>query len=279
MRVNKKQSIPRAEIGVLGGSGFYDLVDSPREVEVETAFGLPSDKVRVGTINGRRVAFIARHGQGHKLAPHKIPYRANLMAFKMMGVKRVISPAAVGSLNPLVRPGDFVIVDQFVNWSWGRDDTYYSGEKVEGIKKSDRVAHMAMADPYCKELRKVAGRSCVKLDISHHLSGTIVVIGGPRFSTRAESKFFGSQGFDIINMTAYPEVALARELGMCYVNIGLVTDFDVGVGNIKPVSIGEVFRVFKENNEKVKELIYLIVGGISSARKCGCERHAARAIV
>jgi 5'-methylthioadenosine phosphorylase len=286
MTANKrqKQSISRAEIGVIGGSGFYDLFDNPKEFEIETMFGAPSDRVMLGRINQRRVAFIPRHGRGHVLPPHRIPYKANLWAFKQMGVKRIIAPAAVGSLNALIRPGDFVICDQFINWTKvdRRDDTFYHAEALEGIKHSERVVHFSMAEPYCKELRQVANRAAQKLKIVHHQTGTVVVIEGPRFSTRAESRFFSAQGWDMVNMTVYPEVVLARELGMCYVNIGLVTDWDAGLEgnkNIKSVTTKEVLRVFRQNNQKAKELIYSIIGDIPRTRKCHCDKYLDEAVI
>ena len=295
-----EQKIPRAEIGVFGGSGFYDLLENPQAVEIETPFGKPSDKVMIGKIEGRRVAFIPRHGSSHKLPPHKIPYKANLWLMKKMGVKRIISPAAVGSLNSLVKPGDFVIADQFVNWTRSRQDTFYHGAgeleqagssqetganlKRTGanvIKKSNRVAHFSLADPYCKELKKLAIKCSKDLKINYHQTGTVVVIDGPRFSSRAESKFFSSQGWDIINMTIYPEVALARELGMCYVNIGLVTDYDTGLegSNIKPVNIKEVFKIFNKNNKLVKELIFRMIKNMPKEFKCDCDKFLDEAII
>lgn len=282
MNSEKKQFIPRAEIGVIGGSGFYDLLEKEQEVEVATPFGAPSDKVRLGRVVGHRVAFLPRHGQGHKIPPHKIPFKANLFALKKMGVKQIISPAAVGSLNPLIKPGDFVICNQFINWTKKREDTFYNGQEIEGLKKSGRVVHVSLADPYCPELRRLANRCCQKLNIPHHETGTVVVIDGPRFSTRAESRLFASQGGDIINMTIYPEVVLARELGMCYVNIGLVTDYDVGLighKNIKPVTIKEVLKIFNENNQKVKDLIFEIIKNLPQERKCGCEKFIDEAVV
>lgn len=278
----KKQTTPKAEIGVLGGSGFYDLIENAKEIEIETPFGLPSDKIKLGAIAKRRVAFLPRHGADHKLPPHKIPYKANLWAFKKMGVKRIISPAAVGSLNKFIKPGDFVICDQFVNWNCNRDGTFYHGQLVDGVKKSERVAHFSCADPYCKELRRVAIKSCEKLDIPNHQTGTVVIIQGPRFSTRAESRFFSNQGWDIINMTIYPEVILARELGICYCNIGLVTDYDVGLvdnKNIKPVTTKEIIKVFNQNNQKVKELIFEMIVNIPKERKCGCDGFLEEAVV
>jgi len=273
------KKIPRAEIGVFGGSGFYDLLDPPagglQEHEIETPFGKPSDKISVGKIGDKKVAFIPRHAHGHKIPPHKINYKANVWAMKKMGVKRIISPAAVGSLNPLIKPGDFVICDQFVNWNCQRDDTFYHGELVDNVKKSDHVAHFSSANPYCDELRKNIVKYCQKLNINFHQTGTVVVIQGPRFSTKAESRFFTNQGWDIINMTAYPEVVLARELGICYSNIGLVTDYDAGLigDKVKPVNIKEVIKVFNENNKKVKELIFEVIKSIPKQRKCKCEEY------
>lgn len=279
-----KIKIPRAEIGVFGGSGFYDLIENSKEFKIKTPFGKPSDKISIGMINKKRVAFIQRHGQGHKLPPHKIPYKANVWAMKKMGVKRIISPAAVGSLNPFIKPGDFVICDQFINWTKNRDDTFYHGIETEGIKRTDHVAHFSMADPYCVELRKTAAKTCKKLNINFHSTGTGVVIEGPRFSTRAESKFFSDQGWHIIGMTMYPEVVLARELGICYTSIGLVTDYDVGLVDnktIKPVTTKEVIKVFTENNEKVKELIFEMINNIPkhSNKKCKCEKYLDEAVI
>ncbi|PIT89769.1 S-methyl-5'-thioadenosine phosphorylase [Candidatus Kuenenbacteria bacterium CG10_big_fil_rev_8_21_14_0_10_36_11] len=276
-----------AEIGIFGGSGFYDLLENAEVVEIETPFGKPSDKIIIGVVGGRRIAFLPRHGKSHQYPPHKIPYKANLWAFKKLGVQRIISPVAVGSLRPDIKPGDFVICNQFVNWTHThglnqRDDTYYHGEKVDGIKHSEKVAHLSLAEPYCSELRKVVSDICEQEKILHHKNGTVVVIEGPRFSTKAESKFFASQGWDIINMTAYPEVALARELGMCYVNIGLVTDYDAGLeGNpsIKPVTTAEVIEVFNKNNEKIKELIFVIIKNLPVERSCECEKYLEQAII
>lgn len=278
----QNKTIPKAEIGVFGGSGFYDLIENAKEFEIETPFGKPSDKISIGSINKKRVVFIPRHGQGHKLPPHKIPYKANLWAMKKIGVKRIISPAAVGSLNPFIKPGDFVICDQFVNWTKNRDDSFYHGKEVENIKKSDRVAHFSIADPYCDELRKIAIKTCKKTDISFHEAGTIVIIEGPRFSTKAESQFFSAQNWDIVNMTAYPEVALARELGICYLNIGLVTDYDAGLINnkkIKPVTLKEVIKIFNENNIKIKNLIFEIINNIPKIKKCKCDGYLDEAII
>jgi len=290
---NKTQLTPRIDIGIFGGSGFYDLLENATELEIETPFGKTSDKIMIGSIGigkespskgetRKRVAFIPRHGKEHKLPPHKIPYKANLWAMKKLGAKRIISPAAVGSLNPLIKPGDFVICDQFVNWNTCRDDSFYQGEEVENVKKSDHVAHFSMADPYCDELRKIIIKQCKILEIPYHETGTITVIQGPRFSTRAESRFFTNQGWDIIGMTGYPEVALARELGICYSNIGLVTDYDVGLVNnksIKPVTLKQVIKVFNQNNEKVKELLFEVIKSIPKIKKCKCDKYTEEAVI
>ncbi len=289
--IQNKIKIPRAEIGVFGGSGFYDLIENAQEFEISTPFGKTSDKISVGSINKRRVAFIPRHGKEHNLPPHKIPYKANLWAMKKIGVKRIISPAAVGSLNLFIKPGDFVICDQFINWTKNRQDTFYSGQNgsthsngANIIKKSNKVAHFSMADPYCDELRKVVIKINKKLNYNFHENGTVVVIEGPRFSTRAESKFFSDQGWDIINMTAYPEVALARELGICYINIGLVTDYDAGLLNnkkVKPVNLKQVIKIFNNNNLKIKNLIFELINNIPkyNNKKCKCGEYLEEAVI
>jgi 5'-methylthioadenosine phosphorylase len=238
-----------AEIGVYGGSGFYEFGKDVKEIKVETPYGAPSDLVTIATISGRRVAFLPRHGRNHSLPPHMIPYRANAYAMKQLGVTRIIGPAACGSLQLHIKPGDFVICDQFVDRTWGRKDTFYDGPVA---------VHMMGADPYCEDLRKLAIEVAKSLNIQVHESGTVVVIQGPRFSTRAESKWYTKNGWDVINMTQYPEVVLARELGMCYVNISLVTDYDAGcvdLPGVKPVQAGEVVKVLKANNERVQQLI------------------------
>ncbi len=254
-----------AEIGIFGGSGFYDLLKNFKEVEIKTPYGKPSDKIAVGEYEGKKIAFLPRHGKSHKYPPHKIPYRANLWAFKSLGVKKIIAPSASGSLNVKIKPGDFVICDQFVDRTKKREDSFFNGPKV---------AHVSSAEPYCENLRKIAAKSCEKLKISHHKKGTVVVIEGPRFSTVAESKWFQNQKWDVINMTQYPECILARELEMCYVNISLITDYDAGVihdKKFKPVDLKEVIKIFNENNEKVKKLIFEMIKNIDLNSVCACE--------
>lgn len=250
------------KIGILGGSGFYDFLENAEELEIKTPFGEPSDKVSVGDYKGIRVAFIPRHGKGHKFPPHAIPYRANLWALKELGVKNIISPAAVGSLRADIAPGTFVICDDFLDRTKRREDTFYDGPDVY---------HIPSTQAYCPGMRRLAAAACRELGIPFREKGTVVVIEGPRFSSRPESRYYSQAGGDIINMTQYPEVVLARELEMCYLGIGLVTDWDVGLeGNadIKPVTAEEVVKVFKENNDKVKNLIFNIIPEIN---QCGVD--------
>ncbi len=252
---------PQAEIGVFGGSGFYSLLQDPEEIRVDTPYGPPSSPVMYGEIGGRRVAFLPRHGKEHQYPPHMINYRANVYAMKTLGVQRIIGPNACGSLQPDVVPGDFVICDQFVDRTWGRKDTFYDGPTT---------THVSSADPYCPTMRTVAVQEARNLGINVHEQGTVVVIQGPRFSTRSESRWFASQGWEVINMTQYPECYLARELEICYCNISLITDHDVGTEGVEPVSNEDVVRVFMENNEKVRALLHAMIPALPKARECVC---------
>ncbi|MBV8116374.1 MAG: S-methyl-5'-thioadenosine phosphorylase [Candidatus Eremiobacteraeota bacterium] len=254
----------RAEIGVFGGSGFYSLMDGAREAWIDTPCGAPSDRVTVGEIAGKRVAFLPRHGNDHRFPPHAINYRANLYAMKSLGVRWIIGPTAAGSLNKEVAPGSMVVCDQLVDLTRGRATTFYNGPPV---------THVSFADPYCPTLRPIAIDALRALGIETHARGTIVVISGPRFSTRAESQWYQSQGWEVINMTQYPECYLARELEMCYVNISLITDYDVGLEGVPPVSVDAVVEVFKQNNARVKSAIEEIVNRIPVDGDCSC-KHA-----
>jgi 5'-methylthioadenosine phosphorylase len=254
----------RAEIGVFGGSGFYSLIENAHEEWIETPYGTPSDKVALGEIAARSVAFLPRHGKDHRFPPQAINYRANLYAMKSLGVKWIIAPTACGSLLEGVKPGSMVVCDQLVDRTSGRKDTFYDGPIT---------THVSFADPYCPTLRPIAAASLRSLDIETHDRGTVVVIQGPRFSTRSESKWFQSQGWEVINMTQYPESYLARELEMCYVNISLITDYDVGLDGMTAVSHHEVLEVFNRNNERVKNAIGRIVERIPVDADCSC-RHA-----
>ena len=254
-----------AQVGVFGGSGFYEFLEDVEFVDADTPYGRPSDRIALGDVEGTRVAFLPRHGARHTLPPAAINYRANVWALKELGVTRIVAPTAAGSLQAHVRPGEFVVCDQFVDRTWGRGDSYYA----EGPK----VAHVSAADPYCPVLRELAVAAGRERGVTVHERGTVVVIQGPRFSTRAESRWFSAMGWEVINMTQYPEVILARELELCYVNISLITDYDVGLEGmpeVAPVSVAEVERFFASNNERVRELILGLIPRLPAERTCGC---------
>jgi 5'-methylthioadenosine phosphorylase len=254
--------VDAARIGVFGGSGFYSFLDGVRSVEVATPYGNPSAPVSIGTIDGVDVAFLPRHGLQHQFPPHKINFRANVWALKELGVERIIGPCAAGSLKPEVKPGDFVVCDQLVDRTTGRIDTFYDGPGT---------THVTFADPYCPEMRQLAIDAGRDLGIAVHDRGTLVTIQGPRFSTRAESKWFQDAGWEVINMTQYPESYLARELEICYANISLITDYDVGVaGEIDAVSHEAVLKVFNANNEKLRGLLFAMIPNIPKERSCLC---------
>jgi 5'-methylthioadenosine phosphorylase len=253
--------VPGAEIGVFGGSGFYSFLDVLEEVELETPYGRPSAPIVIGEVGGRRVAFLPRHGREHEHPPAQIPYRANVWAMRELGVRRLIGPCASGALKPELELGAFVVCDQYVDRTWGRDDTFYSGPET---------VHVSAADPYCADLRRILVETARELEISVVDGGTVVVIQGPRFSTRAESRWFGSLGFDAINMTAYPEGHLARELELCYANISMVTDHDVGVEGTESVTGETVMRVFAQNNERLRELLFAAIPKIGPQPQDAC---------
>jgi 5'-methylthioadenosine phosphorylase len=244
---------PRAEVGVFGGSGFYEFLEGAAEVVVETPYGAPSAPVTVGTLGGRTVAFLPRHGRRHELPPHRINYRANVWAMRELGVRRLIGPNACGALRADLELGEFVVCDQFVDRTWGRPDTFYDGEA------SGPVTHVSAADPYCPSLRGLLVDRARALGIPVRDGGTIVVIQGPRFSTRAESRWFQSAGWDVVGMTSYPEAHLARELELCYATVAMVTDHDVGVDGSEAVSSERVMQVFRTNIERLRELLLDVI--------------------
>jgi 5'-methylthioadenosine phosphorylase len=268
------QPLDRADVGVFGGSGFYSLMKGPVEqLSLQTPYGAPSDAITVGRLGEVRVAFLPRHGPHHRLPPHAINYRANLWAMACLGVTRVIAPTAAGSLQPHIKPGDFVVCDQFVDRTYAREQTFFDGP---------RVVHISSANPYCADLRAQSIEAGRHLGITVHERGTVVVIQGPRFSTRAESQWYSRQGWEVINMTQYPEVALARELAMCYVNIALITDYDAGLegeAGVEPVSVAEVVQVMHANNDRVRQLIQGLVPRLGAARACTCAQALDNAIV
>ena len=237
----------KADIGVFGGSGFYSLLEEVREVKVDTPYGPPSDSVFLATVGGRKVAFLPRHGRNHTIPPHKINYRANVWAMRSLGVQAIISPCAAGSLQKEVEPGSFVVCDQFVDRTNGRTDTFYDGPIV---------THISPANTSSKPLRDLAVKTIRAHEIECHDGGTVVVIQGPRFSTKAESKWFHDAGWEVINMTQYPEAYLCREMGMAVVNISLITDYDTGVfSGTEAVTAHDVLEVFQKNAERIKKVV------------------------
>jgi 5'-methylthioadenosine phosphorylase len=243
-----------AEIGVFGGSGFYSLLENVEEIKVDTPYGPPSDSVMLAEVSGRKVAFLPRHGRRHTLPPHKINFRANVWAMHKLGVKAVVSPCAAGSLQKHVEPGHFVVCDQFVDRTKGRDDTFYDGPVT---------AHVSPADMYSAELRRLAVEACKKNGITVHDGGTVVVIQGPRFSTKAESRWFTQMGWKVINMTQYPEAYLCHELGMAVANISLITDYDSGlVADTSAVTAHDVLEVFQKNAENARKVVLDLIGSL-----------------
>lgn len=264
---------PRADVGVIGGSGFYSFLDDARPVEVTTPFGEPAEQPVVGTLAGRAVAFLPRHGRDHRLPPHLVNYRANLWALRAVGVRQVLAPSAVGSLRPELGPGTVVVPDQVVDRTHGRAATIYDAPGT--------VVHAPMADPYCP-----VGRRAV-LDAGAHDQGTgpqppldvvdggtLVVVNGPRFSTRAESRWHAAAGWSVVGMTGMPEAAVARELAMCFTTVSLVTDLDAGVEQGEGVTHAEVLEVFGRNVERLKHLVAAAIARLPGPEAdCTC-RHA-----
>lgn len=253
-----------AEIGIIGGSGFYDLAASLKEIKIETPYGGPSDRIAVGEVSGKTVAFLPRHSKDHIIPPHLINFRANIWALKSLGVERILTSNAVGSLQSDYKPGDLVVIDQFVDRTKGRIDTFYDGPVA---------THISAAFPYCPQIRELAIQEAEKLKLAIHQKGTLVVIQGPRFSSAAESLWFTKMDWHIISMTGYPEVVLAREKEICYTAIGMVTDYDCGLvmeGKAPPVSAEEVVKVFKANVDKVKKLMLTMISNWPSVRTCEC---------
>jgi len=259
----------RADIGVIGGSGFYEFLTDTERISVTTPFGDPSDDVVIGDLAGRRVAFLARHGQGHRFPPHRVNYRANLWALRSVGVRQVLAPCAVGSLKPQHGPGAIVVPDQVVDRTWGRDHTVYDAVGP--------VVHVGFADPYCPRGREAvidAGHAAGKKMV---VAGTLVVINGPRFSSRAESLWHQQAGWTVVGMTGMPEASIARELAMCFTTIALVTDHDAGVDGGEGVTHEEVLRVFASSLDGLKAVLKSAIGALPGleddiSATCPCRR-------
>jgi len=262
-------STARAEIGVIGGSGFYEFLSDAERVTISTPFGEPSDDVVIGDLEGWRVAFLARHGQHHRFPPHRVNYRANLWALRSVGVRQVLAPCAVGSLKPENGPGTIVVPDQVVDRTWGRGHTVYDS--------IGPVVHVAFADPYCPRGRQVAIDACRAAGMSVVDAGTLVVINGPRFSSSAESLWHQQAGWTVVGMTGMPEASIARELAMCFTTIALVTDHDAGVGGGAAVTHAEVLRVFARSIDGLKAVLRSAVALMPAAEDdatatCSCRR-------
>jgi 5'-methylthioadenosine phosphorylase len=242
----------RADVGVFGGSGFYRFLDDVTEVVVDTPFGATSAPIAIGSLGDRTVAFLPRHGTNHEFPPHRIPYRANVWAMHALGVTNVFGPCASGSLQAHIVPGSFVVPDQLVDRTWGRPDSFFDGDDGRPVH------HVAFGDPYDAQLRAVAIDACRAEEVEVHVGGTVVTIQGPRFSTRAESQWFGSHGWEVINMTQHPEAVLCREAGLRYAAIALITDFDAGLegSGIPAVTQEEVFAFFEANVETVRRVLF-----------------------
>jgi len=250
-------------IGVFGGSGFYEFLDDAHEEQIDTPYGPPAAALTIGSVEGAEVAFLPRHGVDHQFPAHEVPFRANVWAMKEAGVTAIIGPCAVGSLQRKIEPRSYVVCDQIFDFTRGRRGTFYDGPEVE---------HLSFADPYCDTLRSVALDSLHGVGATCHDGGTVVVIEGPRFSTRAESAFFSHQGWDVINMTQSPEVQLCRELQMCYVNISVVTDYDAGVvGDFEPVTHDEVLRQFALSVDTLKSAVRVMIPAAAAAHICRSE--------
>ena len=258
--INSKYS---ADVGIIGGTGIYDtdLFSSRRDIKVFTPYGDTSDLITIGEYCGKKVAFLPRHGKGHRIPPHKINHRANIWALRGLGVTRIIAPSVVGSMKVEYRPGDLAIPDQFFDFTKLREYTFYDGGEI---------CHVSLADPFCPELRRLAVDCCNKLNYRIHDKANYVCIEGPRFSTRAESLFF--RDFiraDIIGMTLVPECPLAREAQICYASLSIITDYDVWAND--PVSTKEILETLEKSTEKTKKVIAELIPAIPAGRaKCNC---------
>ncbi|WP_455369385.1 S-methyl-5'-thioadenosine phosphorylase [[Eubacterium] cellulosolvens] len=251
----------RAEIAIIGGSGLYDqdLLEEVNDLKVRTPYGRPSDILKIGNYLDRKIVFLPRHAIGHQLPAHNVNYRANIWALKELGVKRILSSNACGSLSEKHKPGDILVLDQFIDRTKSRPSTFYEG---------GQVCHISAADPFCPELNTLLVNEGQSQNIAAKFGGTYVCIEGPRFSTRAESRMFRQWGADVVGMTVYPECVLAREMEICYSSVALVTDYDVWAD--KPVSVDEILSVMKSNVEKAKKLFALTIPKIPQTARCNC---------
>ena len=264
--------MPQAKIGVIGGSGLYSIkgLTDIKEVDIDTPFGKPIDSITVGQLEGVGVAFLPRHGKGHRLSPTELPYRANIYALKSLGVEHIISVTAVGSLREEPKPGDLVIPDQLIDRTKNRASSFFDG----GI-----VAHIIFAEPFCPVLSQILYRTAKEIDTSVHQGGTYVVMEGPAFSTRAESHLYRSWGASLIGMTALPEAKLAREAEICYATIAGVTDYDCWQESCEPIPIDAIIETQRQQVQKIRDIIRLAVSRIPGKRDCECASALKTAII
>lgn len=263
MKNNNEQNAAGIKIAVIGGSGLDnpEILKNPEEIDVETPFGRPASKLITGRLAGREVVVLARHGKDHGIMPTKVPFRANIWALKEVGCTHILATTACGSLREEIRPKDLVFLDQFIDFTKLRPLTFFE----------DKVVHTAMAEPFCPKLREILANVARDLNIPHHKKGINVTVEGPRFSTRAESRMFRMLGADIINMTTAPEVALARELGMCYASIAMATDYDCWKEGEEAVTMEMVLNTMAENAEKVRRLLLAVIPEINFS-ECSCRK-------
>jgi 5'-methylthioadenosine phosphorylase len=264
--------LSQAEIGIIGGSGLYSMPGfaDPKELRQQTPFGDPSDAYVLGTLAGRKVAFLARHGRGHLISPSELNFRANIHGFKQLGVERIVSVSAVGSLKEEHHPLDFVIPDQFFDRTRHRIDTFFG----DGV-----VAHIAFADPICAEMATVVQSACKKAGIAAKRGGTYVCMEGPQFSTKAESNVYRGWGMDVIGMTNLQEAKLAREAEICYVTIAMVTDYDCWHPHHDSVTVDQIVAVLLKNAENASTVVRETVAALPTGRSCKCGSALAHAIL
>lgn len=268
-------------LGIIGGSGLYDLegVTIKDEFYPETPFGRPSSPILVGELKGKTIAFLARHGVGHSYPPHLVPYRANLWAFRELGVNRVLALSAVGGINTLLRPGDFVLVSSFLDFTKGRPSTYYEGkfspevdgeDKVAELLRDKKVVHIDVSEPYCPEIRNLLASILDRKGLRFHDGGVYACTEGPRFETTAEIRMLSLLGADVVGMTGYPEIVLARELTMCYTSLCVVTNPAAGISDHRLTS-DEVLELMSRKEEQIKGIVAQLIEELPEVRKCGCK--------
>ena len=264
--------MPQAKIGVIGGTGLYDIegLTDIEEVDLNTPFGKPSDSIVAGRLEGVGIAFLPRHGKGHRILPTEVPARANIYALKSLGVEHIIAVCSAGSFKEELKPGDLLIPDQLIDRTRNRVSTFFN----EGI-----VAHVSFADPFCPVLSRIVYQAAQEVGAGVHEGGTYVAMEGPAFSTRAESQLYRSWGADIIGMTALPEAKLAREAEICYAVVGCVTDYDSWWERVEPVTVDVILEVQRKNVEAARKIIRLVAGRLPESRGCGCAAALETAIV